>query len=123
MIRTTSTAGLFQHVVVWLRRTGLGEARVRTSVWSGMFHVWHLLAGILPEADQALRNALRFLEGAQTLTAEHEKQSRTTGSVWMTVNRFGALNALNVANWYAGNEARPAVQRADARVNTLARVD
>lgn len=46
----------------------LGEARVRTTleVWPGMFHVWHLLAGILPEADQALRNAIRFLEEAFT---------------------------------------------------------
>lgn len=44
----------------------LGEARVRTTleVWPRMFHVWHLLAGILPEADQALRNAVRFLEDA-----------------------------------------------------------
>lgn len=46
----------------------LGDARVRTTleVWPGMFHVWHLLAGILPEADQALRNAVRFLEDALT---------------------------------------------------------
>lgn len=46
----------------------LGEARVRTTleVWPGMFHVWHLLAGTLPEADQALRNAVRFLEDALT---------------------------------------------------------
>lgn len=44
----------------------LGEARVRTTleVWPGMFHVWHLLAGVLPEADQALHNAIRFLESA-----------------------------------------------------------
>lgn len=44
----------------------LGEARVRTSleVWPGMFHVWHLLAGTLPEADQALCNAVRFLDDA-----------------------------------------------------------
>lgn len=46
--------------------SNLGEARVRTSleVWPGMFHVWHLLAGILPDADQALRNAVRFLDDA-----------------------------------------------------------
>ncbi len=46
--------------------SNLGEARVRTTleVWPGMFHVWHLLAGNLPQADQALRNALRFLEDA-----------------------------------------------------------
>ncbi|KAA0015308.1 alpha/beta hydrolase [Salinicola corii] len=49
----------------------LGENRVRTSleVWPGMFHVWHLLAGILPEADQALRNAVRFYEDALALEA------------------------------------------------------
>ncbi|BFO10165.1 alpha/beta hydrolase [Serratia rubidaea] len=48
--------------------SNLGEARVRTTleVWPGMFHVWHLLAGILPEADQALRNAVRFLDDALT---------------------------------------------------------
>ncbi|AUH01261.1 alpha/beta hydrolase [Prodigiosinella confusarubida] len=48
--------------------SNLGEARVRTTleVWPGMFHVWHLLAGILPEADQALRNAVRFLEDVLT---------------------------------------------------------
>lgn len=46
----------------------LAEARVRTTleVWPGMFHVWHLLAGNLPEADQALHNAIRFLEEAFT---------------------------------------------------------
>ncbi len=51
--------------------SNLGEARVRTSleVWRGMFHVWHLLAGILPEADQALRNAVRFLDDALTSKA------------------------------------------------------
>lgn len=44
----------------------LGESRVRTSleVWPGMFHVWHLFAGLLPDADRALRNAVRFLEDA-----------------------------------------------------------
>ncbi|MFE8116656.1 alpha/beta hydrolase [Brenneria goodwinii] len=44
----------------------LGENRVRTSleVWPAMFHVWHLFAGRLPEADQALRNAVRFLDDA-----------------------------------------------------------
>ncbi|HIE1389161.1 TPA: alpha/beta hydrolase [Pseudomonas aeruginosa] len=44
----------------------LGESRVRTSleVWPGMFHVWHQFAGLLPEADQALRNAVRFLDDA-----------------------------------------------------------
>ncbi|RAH27286.1 alpha/beta hydrolase [Pantoea agglomerans] len=48
--------------------SNLGEARVRTAleVWPGMFHVWHLLAGTLPEADQALRNAIRFLDDALT---------------------------------------------------------
>nr|WP_310616464.1 alpha/beta hydrolase [Pantoea cypripedii] len=46
----------------------LGENRVRSSleVWPGMFHVWHLFAGLLPEADQALRNAVRFLDDALT---------------------------------------------------------
>ncbi|NIF32112.1 alpha/beta hydrolase [Enterobacter sp. Cy-643] len=44
----------------------MSESRVRTTleVWPEMFHVWHLFAGILPEADQALRNAIRFLEDA-----------------------------------------------------------
>jgi hypothetical protein len=99
MIRTTSTAGLFRHVIVWLRRTGLGEARVRTSleVWSGKFHGWHLLAGIPPEADQALRNALRFLDDTQTLTAEHEKQSRTTGNVWMALLYLSVMR-IHLAN-------------------------
>lgn len=55
--------------------SNLGEARVRTSleVWPGMFHVWHLLAGILPEAEMALRNAVRFLDDALTLAAASEK--------------------------------------------------
>ncbi|EOC1316773.1 alpha/beta hydrolase [Cronobacter turicensis] len=46
--------------------SNLGEARVRTTleVWPGMFHVWHLLAGNLPQADQALQNAIRFLDDA-----------------------------------------------------------
>ncbi|WP_034943295.1 alpha/beta hydrolase [Erwinia oleae] len=44
----------------------LGENRVRTSleIWPGMFHVWHLFTGLLPEADHALRNAVRFLDDA-----------------------------------------------------------
>lgn len=44
----------------------MSESRVRTTleVWPEMFHVWHLFAGILPEADQALRNAIRFFEDA-----------------------------------------------------------
>lgn len=44
----------------------LAENRVRTSleVWPGMFHVWHLCGGILPEADAALRNAAAFLDSA-----------------------------------------------------------
>lgn len=44
----------------------MSESRVRTTleVWPEMFHVWHLFAGILPEADQALRNAIRFLDDA-----------------------------------------------------------
>ncbi|BES84415.1 esterase [Pectobacterium araliae] len=43
----------------------LGENRVRVSleVWPGMFHVWHLFAGVLPEADEALGNAVSWLEG------------------------------------------------------------
>ena len=48
--------------------SNLGEARVRTTleVWPGMFHVWHLLAGILPEADQAMSSAIHFIENAFT---------------------------------------------------------
>jgi len=34
-----------------------------------MFHVWHLLAGVLPEADQAILNAVRFLDDALTSKA------------------------------------------------------
>lgn len=50
----------------------LGDNRVRTSleIWPGMFHVWHLFAGLLPEADQALRNAVRFLEDALPVIKE-----------------------------------------------------
>ncbi|MEF0943986.1 alpha/beta hydrolase [Rhizobium sp. BR 362] len=46
----------------------LGENRVRVSleVWPGMFHVWHLCGGFLPEADGALKNAVTFLETAMT---------------------------------------------------------
>jgi len=41
----------------------LAEQRVRTTleVWPGMFHVWHALVGHLPEADEALGNAIAFL--------------------------------------------------------------
>lgn len=41
----------------------LAEQRVRTTleVWPGMFHVWHALVGHLPEADEALENAVGFL--------------------------------------------------------------
>lgn len=42
----------------------LAEQRVRTTleVWPGMFHVWPAFAGQLPEADEALDNAVAFLE-------------------------------------------------------------
>lgn len=41
----------------------LAEQRVRTTleVWPGMFHVWHMLAGHMDEADEALDNAVAFL--------------------------------------------------------------
>lgn len=44
----------------------LSENRVRTTleVWPGMFHVWPMFFGLLPEADQALRNAVRFIDDA-----------------------------------------------------------
>ncbi|WP_227317620.1 alpha/beta hydrolase [Cedecea davisae] len=47
----------------------LSESRVRTTleVWPEMFHVWHLFAGILPQADRAMRNAIRFLDDAMNL--------------------------------------------------------
>jgi len=35
--------------------------------------VWHLLAGALPEADQASHNAIRFLEEALTKEQESAK--------------------------------------------------
>lgn len=46
----------------------LAENRVRTTleVWPGMFHVWHLFAGLLPQADEALENAVKFLDNAFT---------------------------------------------------------
>jgi len=58
--------------------SNLGEARVRTTleVWPGMFHVWHLLAGTLPEADQALRNAMRFLK--DVLSESNESDDATS---------------------------------------------
>ncbi|MBU6955379.1 alpha/beta hydrolase [Hahella sp. HN01] len=42
----------------------LGENRVRVNleVWPGMFHVWHLFSGFMPEAAQALMNAVNFLD-------------------------------------------------------------
>lgn len=41
----------------------LAEQRVRTTleVWPGMFHVWHQFVGHMPEADEALSNAIVFL--------------------------------------------------------------
>lgn len=46
--------------------THLAENRVRVSleVWPDMFHVWPLFAAILPEGEQALRNAARFIQDA-----------------------------------------------------------
>ncbi|MFP1837941.1 alpha/beta hydrolase fold domain-containing protein [Lonsdalea quercina] len=51
----------------------LGDSRVSTSleIWPGMFHVWPLFAGLLLEADQALRNAVRFLDDALS-SSPHE---------------------------------------------------
>ncbi|MFI1119857.1 alpha/beta hydrolase [Streptomyces hygroscopicus] len=47
----------------------LAEQRVRTTleVWPHMFHVWHLLAGHMAEADEALDNAVSFI------TREYER--------------------------------------------------
>lgn len=47
----------------------LGENRVRTSleIWPGMFHVWQLCAGFLPEADRALESAVGFLQGEMSV--------------------------------------------------------
>jgi epsilon-lactone hydrolase len=44
----------------------LGENRIKVSleVWPCMFHVWHLLGGVQPEATRALQNAVTFLEQA-----------------------------------------------------------
>ncbi|MES3153935.1 alpha/beta hydrolase [Sphingomonas faeni] len=41
----------------------LAEQRVRVTleVWPGMFHVWHSFAGQMAEADEALDNAVHFL--------------------------------------------------------------
>lgn len=41
----------------------LAEQRIRTTleVWPGTFHVWLLFAGFMPEADEALDNAVDFL--------------------------------------------------------------
>jgi monoterpene epsilon-lactone hydrolase len=46
--------------------THLAENRVRVTleVWPGMFHVWHMFAGILPEGMRALEDAAHFLERA-----------------------------------------------------------
>lgn len=59
--------------------TRLGEARVRTTleVWPGMFHVWHRLAGTLPEADQALHNAIGCLKNALSTQAGTHDASRS----------------------------------------------
>ncbi|AHF77304.1 6-hexanolactone hydrolase [Sodalis praecaptivus] len=45
----------------------LGEQRVRVTleVWPAMFHVWHLCADVLPEAERAIANAAAFLLGTQ----------------------------------------------------------
>lgn len=50
----------------------LGENRVRVSleVWPGMFHVWHNFVGQMPEADQAMRNAVAFLDSIFTEAQE-----------------------------------------------------
>ena len=42
----------------------LAEQRVRTTleVWPDMFHVWHSFAGHMAEADEALDNAVAFIE-------------------------------------------------------------
>ncbi|MDP3747396.1 MAG: alpha/beta hydrolase [Phenylobacterium sp.] len=44
--------------------THLADNRVRTSleVWPGMFHVWPMFAGVLPEGLQALESASIFLD-------------------------------------------------------------
>lgn len=51
------------------------ENRVRTSlnVRRGTFHVWHLFAGLLAEADHALHNAVRFLQGVCPVVSSKEE--------------------------------------------------
>lgn len=50
----------------------LADNLVRTSleVWPGMFHVWPMFAGVLPEAMRALETASAFLERALPLIGE-----------------------------------------------------
>ncbi|MDP9141197.1 MAG: alpha/beta hydrolase [Pseudomonadota bacterium] len=43
-----------------LRAAGVGSV---LRVWKGLWHVWPLFAGKLPEADAALREAAEFLDG------------------------------------------------------------
>jgi acetyl esterase/lipase len=44
--------------------THLGENRVRATleIWPEMFHVWHLFAAVLPEAEDAIQSAATFLK-------------------------------------------------------------
>lgn len=57
--------------------TRLGNHRVRVTleVWPDMFHIWHLFAGTLPEATEALENAAIFLTRALRSKVEAKYKS------------------------------------------------
>lgn len=56
----------------------LANQRVRTTleVWPEMFHVWHSFAGHMAEADEALDNAVSFLEREFARRSRQQAQLR-----------------------------------------------
>jgi acetyl esterase/lipase len=41
-------------------------------IFDGVFHVWHMLDGLIPESRQALRRAAAFMNGLERFAAgEH----------------------------------------------------
>jgi len=52
----------------YARRAQDQGSPVVLQTWPGMLHVWHMFAGILPQADEALGEIEEFIESCSSAT-------------------------------------------------------
>jgi acetyl esterase/lipase len=52
---------LHDDAIVFAEKAATAGVDVELEIWEDMFHVWHALAGFMPEADMALDNIATFI--------------------------------------------------------------